>query len=321
MHKIIVYTCAYNVEKTLRRTVDSVLSQTLGNFVYYLVDNGSTDSTGEIIKSYSEADGRVKALANKNNNVWEPKQGGCGAWLSFLNDYGDDCYFCVLDADDEYLPDFLDKTNSFIEKYNLDLAACGNYFLEADTGKATGIRAVQQDMILEGASFAELLPDYYGILRSMWGKLYSLPTVRDWLSIAHTVGIVYGIDNLYVMDSFRKAKRAGILAEPLHNYYVNSGESLSFHFEPTRMASDRIIFNAGKDYLFAKAGEVTPQNEHFLYSVYLDALQNTFNVVVNARISMFRKNQYVEQIKAELAEIQNYFKNADPDAASWEKNN
>jgi glycosyltransferase involved in cell wall biosynthesis len=320
MAKIIVYTCAYNAEKTLRRTVDSVLSQTHGNFVYYLIDNGSTDSTGEIIRSYSEADGRVKALANKINHTWSPEQGGCGAWLSFLDDYGDDCYFCVLDADDEYLPDFLEKTMSFIERHNLDLAACGNYFMEAATGAATGIRAVKQDMILEGASFAKLLPDYYGILRSMWDKLYSLPTVRGWFSVACAAGISYGIDNLYGMDSFRRAKRAGIMAEPLHKYYVNSGASLSVHFDESRMASDRMVFNAGKDYLMAKAGEVTPQNEHFLYSVYLDALQHTFNTVVNAKISMFAKQRHVEQIKAELAYVQNYLNNAPPEPASWEKN-
>jgi hypothetical protein len=154
----------------------------------------------------------------------------------------------------------------------------------------------------------------------MWGKLYSLPTVGGWRSVARTAGISYGIDNLYVMDSFRRAKRAGIMAEPLHKYYVNSGASLSFHFEGSRMASDRMIFNAGKEYLMAKAGELTPQNEHFLYSVYLDALQHTFNTVVNAKISMFAKQRHVEQIKAELAEVQNYLRSAPPEAALWEKN-
>jgi hypothetical protein len=81
-----------------------------------------------------------------------------------------------------------------------------------------------------------------------------------------------------------------------------------------------MVFNAGKDYLMAKAGEVTPQNEHFLYSVYLDALQHTFSTVVNAKISMFAKQRHVEQIKEELAEVQNYLNNAPPEAASWEKN-
>jgi glycosyltransferase involved in cell wall biosynthesis len=67
--KIIVYTCAYNAEKTIRRTVDSVLSQSLGDFIYYLIDNGSTDSTSDIVRSYAETDGRIKALANKENKA------------------------------------------------------------------------------------------------------------------------------------------------------------------------------------------------------------------------------------------------------------
>lgn len=47
---IYVRTCAYNAEKTLRRAMDSVLNQTYGELTYYVLDNGSTDRTGEILR-------------------------------------------------------------------------------------------------------------------------------------------------------------------------------------------------------------------------------------------------------------------------------
>jgi glycosyltransferase involved in cell wall biosynthesis len=50
MRQVVFFTQAYNAEKTLRRAVDSILAQTYTNFVYYIVDNGSTDGTGEMIQ-------------------------------------------------------------------------------------------------------------------------------------------------------------------------------------------------------------------------------------------------------------------------------
>ena len=44
---IYVRTCAYNAEKTIRRAMDSVLNQTYRDITYYVLDNGSTDRTGD----------------------------------------------------------------------------------------------------------------------------------------------------------------------------------------------------------------------------------------------------------------------------------
>ena len=47
---IYIRTCAYNAEKTLQRAVDSVLNQTYQDFEYHILDNGSQDSTGELLR-------------------------------------------------------------------------------------------------------------------------------------------------------------------------------------------------------------------------------------------------------------------------------
>ena len=56
---IYIRTCAYNAEKTLKKAIDSVLNQTYGEFVYYILDNGSTDATGDIIRAYAKQDKRI----------------------------------------------------------------------------------------------------------------------------------------------------------------------------------------------------------------------------------------------------------------------
>ncbi len=71
--KISVVTICFNAEKTIRYAIESVLSQTYGNFEYVIIDGASTDGTWEIIKSFdddrivafSETDGGISDAFNK----------------------------------------------------------------------------------------------------------------------------------------------------------------------------------------------------------------------------------------------------------------
>ena len=56
----------YNGEKYLDEAICSVLSQTYPNFELIIVDDGSTDKTGEIANSYRQSDSRIKIITQKN---------------------------------------------------------------------------------------------------------------------------------------------------------------------------------------------------------------------------------------------------------------
>ena len=59
----------YNAEKHLRRCVESILQQTYTNFELLLIDDGSTDSSGQICDGYAVADSRVKVFHKTNGGV------------------------------------------------------------------------------------------------------------------------------------------------------------------------------------------------------------------------------------------------------------
>ena len=62
MSKVVVYTQAHNSEKTLRRSLDSVLRQSFRDFTYYVGDNCSIDGTRDIIREYAIKDARIRPL-------------------------------------------------------------------------------------------------------------------------------------------------------------------------------------------------------------------------------------------------------------------
>lgn len=82
----------YNVEQYLRQCVDSVLAQTYTNYEILLVDDGSTDNSGEICDEYSRKDSRIKVIHQKNAGLSEARNRG------FNPANGEYVYF--LDSDD-----------------------------------------------------------------------------------------------------------------------------------------------------------------------------------------------------------------------------
>lgn len=84
---------AYNVEKTLRQTLDSLLNQTVMNHRVIVVNDGSKDSTEEIAKTYVESNPGTVRLISKTNH-------GLGAARNTGMKYVDTLYTAFIDSDD-----------------------------------------------------------------------------------------------------------------------------------------------------------------------------------------------------------------------------
>lgn len=107
-----IVTATYNSEKTIKDTIDSVLSQNYQNIEYVIIDGNSIDSTLDIVKSYEkkfEAKGILyKWISEKDNGIYEALNKGIeissGAWISFLG------------SDDYYLDNALEIYSEQIKK-------------------------------------------------------------------------------------------------------------------------------------------------------------------------------------------------------------
>lgn len=123
--KVSVIIPVYNVEVYLRQCLDSVVNQTLKDIEIICVDDGSTDSSAEILKEYAKKDGRIRVLTQSNSGAGAARNVGIavakGEWLSFL------------DADDEFAPEMLSEMVDAAEQSDADVVACtmitsGNIF-------------------------------------------------------------------------------------------------------------------------------------------------------------------------------------------------
>lgn len=121
--KVTVVMPVYNREKYVAEAIESILHQTFTNFEFIIVDDGSTDSTYEILKSFK--DERIKLLRKKTNN------GNYSARNEGIK-LAKGKYICVMDSDDISLPNRLRKQYDFMER-NKHVGLCGSFVRIVDS--------------------------------------------------------------------------------------------------------------------------------------------------------------------------------------------
>lgn len=102
---------AYNAETYIGEAIESILNQTFGNFEFIIVDDGSEDSTADIIDFYRSEDERIRPLKNESN------KGLCFSLNRGL-DAASGKYIARMDADDISLPERFEKQVSFMDSHH-----------------------------------------------------------------------------------------------------------------------------------------------------------------------------------------------------------
>lgn len=124
---------AYNAEKYLSQAIESILNQTFRDFELIIIDDCSTDGTGQIINDYLKLDKRIIALRNKNNLK-----------LSRVLNRGIKIargkYLARMDADDVSFPERLEKQVAFMEANPEVGVSGGTMVITNASGKVTGER-------------------------------------------------------------------------------------------------------------------------------------------------------------------------------------
>lgn len=206
MIKISVIIPAYNVEKTLRRCLNSFLAQSFEEYEIILIDDGSTDKTKEICDEYQLKDARVKVIHTSNQGVSQARERGIREAKGM--------YSIHADGDDWVEPDMLSQLYAEAMKHNADLVIA-DYYLETD--KQT--YCAQQPSVMQGKNIiCDILSGkMHG---STWNKL-----IRHQLYEEHKIHFPKDInfceDALTIIKLLMHAQRIAYLPKAYYHYIYN----------------------------------------------------------------------------------------------------
>ncbi len=106
----------YNVRPYLAEALDSVIHQTYANLEILLVDDGSTDGSGEICDEYASKDPRIRVIHQENKGLSASRNAGLDRMR------GESVAF--LAPDDAFDPCFIEKLAAALNREQADLAMC-----------------------------------------------------------------------------------------------------------------------------------------------------------------------------------------------------
>ena len=127
-----IITPVYNSEHFLKQNLDSVLAQDFSDFEVILVDDGSTDSSLDIIKEYAEQDKRIKYFSKENE--------GQGVARNFALPYAQGEYILYLDSDDWLVNDALSFLYDKFQEDNSDIIIFNAYKFYEESKKKNEYR-------------------------------------------------------------------------------------------------------------------------------------------------------------------------------------
>lgn len=122
--KISVIVPAHNVEKYLETCLDSILTQDYKNLEVILVENASSDRTGEICDKYAEMDNRVSVI--------HEQRGGAALARNIGLDRATGKYISFIDSDDYVHPSFLKRLYDALKENGADIAECSYLTVNED---------------------------------------------------------------------------------------------------------------------------------------------------------------------------------------------
>ena len=172
--KVSVIIPIYNVEKDLPRCLDSVLAQSLADIEIICINDGSTDSSGEILHRYAKKDKRIKVLTQKNKGLSATRNRGL--------DEAKGAYVFFLDSDDYLHPQALEIFYTVAEKSNQPLVISTKF---CRLGKqAPNVKTYVPQRVHYNTSKHPLRSLYTNKNRYVsavaWNKLYRADIVRNY---------------------------------------------------------------------------------------------------------------------------------------------
>ena len=207
----------YNTEPFLAECLHSLEKQTLTDIEIILVNDGSTDNSGRLLREYAGKDARFVYVEQENQGLSAARNTGM--------EHASGHYLAFLDSDDWITPDATRSLVRAAEAHRCDLVIADFYRVVGERLSRKG--DIDEDSLLTREEYAAHMMEnpadfYYGVL---WNKLYRRELVERY-HLRMDPEVSWCEDFLFNLEYIRRAERFYALSVPIY-YYVKTKGSLA----------------------------------------------------------------------------------------------
>lgn len=278
----------YNVEPYLKECLDSIINQSYRDLEIILIDDGSTDKSGEICDEYSKKDDRIIVIHQTN-------QGSASAKNAVLRKTSGE-YLSFVDSDDflqEGAYEFMVKQ---LEDYHADIIQCCFRMLYQKSNRE--VNNIMDIQTLDTSEFLELFTKDWtcGLL---WDKLYKRHIFKDiYFKEGHKID-----DEFFTYKGVMNSKKILRVPHYIYNYRQRISSVMFSKDSQLRIISDSL------KYLSIRRKDVTksfPQlkkayDEHYLNMLIILSKNEYINAKLIKEIKQYIKKYFNENDKIKIS--------------------
>lgn len=218
--KVSIVIPVYNVEKYLKCCLDSIINQTLNEIEIICVNDGSTDSSGQILEEYAQKDNRIKIVNKENGGLSSARNEG----LKYVTTE----YVGFVDSDDWIEPETYEYALSKM-KDDIDIV-CYGAKVAVDDGVDKNAKEIQDAIKYHKIKFVgefKLNDDVIikGSTCTSWNKLHRMSIIKE-----HNLVFPNGLlleDNLFFYSYMLMSKKACYVNKYFYNYRQRANSIMS----------------------------------------------------------------------------------------------
>ena len=309
--KVSVIIPVYNVEKYIKKCLDSLVNQTLKDIEIIVVNDGSPDKSQKIIDKYvKKYPDMIKSYVKEN--------GGQGSARNFGFDKSKGKYICYVDSDDYIDEDMIEKLYNNIEQEKSDIAICGNKIISED------YQLIKNETAFEYDYHDNVVNALFGKM-AVWNKIYKRELIED--NNLQFRSKVWYEDLDFSVKAILSANKISYIDEPLYNYLLRPGSTMNNSNINRNLeliqAFDEVLTYAKKNKKYNKKKDEIEFLcvDHMYISaivriILADADKKNKKVVIkkfkdylNENFKKFKKNKYLKSLKGNRKIIYNLIKN------------
>lgn len=208
----------YNAAKSLKKCINSILTQTYQNFELLLIDDGSTDSSDTICDNYSEQDNRIKVFHQKNQGVGASRNTGLKnakqEWIIFI------------DADDYVEKDYLQTIVNILNSQNqiIDAIIFPSFKEKPALRKIEPIDNIfQTSNIYNSKTVIEATVLFFQQSASIYSKVYKKSILKKYNVLFHDSCVFE--DGMFNLMYFKNTNKVYYQNKAFYHYMIYTNQA------------------------------------------------------------------------------------------------